>query len=143
MVRRLELREARSTTVWDIDVTQLQQAPMILEQQGKPVAVVIGIEEYRRLAAWQDYESWRQEQLRRLQPQQEAFHRLLPDLLEAHEGKFAAIRNGQVVGTDEDRRALAQRMRQEGHWPVYIQRVMAGPRVVELPSPEVVRNAAL
>jgi len=47
IVKKLEFREARSARVWDIDVAQLQQGPMILEQQGKPVAVVIGIEDYR------------------------------------------------------------------------------------------------
>jgi len=46
--------------------------------------------------------------------------------LEKYEGKYVAILNGKVVGSDADKRALAQRLyREVGYQPIYVQLVTA------------------
>ena len=40
----------------------------------------------------------------------QAFRRLLPQLLATHEGQYVAVHEGQVVGSGDDKLALAQRV---------------------------------
>ena len=143
MAKTVSLKEAQATYSISLDKADLEQGPLILEHEGEPVAAIISIEDYQRFVAGQDYDTWRQEQLQSLQPEREAFRRLLPDLLKTYEGQFVAIHDGQVVDVDKDSATLARRTRAQGHRPVYIQKVMKEPRIVELPSPEVISRAPL
>jgi hypothetical protein len=96
----------------------------------------VKIDDYRRSVAWDEHEAWRQEQLGRLEHNRRAFQRLLPELLKTHTGQFVAIHQEKLVDADPDRAALIQRIRALGYHSVYIQRVISGPRLVELASPE-------
>ncbi|TEU21796.1 MAG: type II toxin-antitoxin system Phd/YefM family antitoxin [Anaerolineales bacterium] len=143
MAKTVSLKEAQATYSLSLDKTDLAQGPIILEHEGEPVAAIIGIEDYRRLVAGQDDDTWRQEQLQRLQPEREAFQRLLPELLKTHKGQFVAIHKGKMVDADTDNRELAKRIYARKLFPVYIQLVSEKPRVIELPSPEEVRRVPL
>jgi PHD/YefM family antitoxin component YafN of YafNO toxin-antitoxin module len=143
MAKTVSLKEARAKYSISLNKTDLAQGPLILEHDGEPVAAIISIEDYRRFVAGQDYDTWRQEQLQRLQPEREAFQRLLPELLKTHKGQFVAIYKGEMVDADTDNRELAKRIYARKLFPVYIQLVSEQPRVIELPSPEEVRRASL
>jgi prevent-host-death family protein len=143
MAKTVSLKEAQATYSLSLDKADLEQSPIILEHEGEPVAAIISIEDYRRLAAGQDDDTWRQEQLQSLQPEREAFQRLLPELLKTHKGQFVAIHKGEVVDADMDNRELAKRIYAGKLFPVYIQLVSEQPRVIELPSPEEVRRVPL
>jgi len=143
MAKTVSLKEAQATYSLSVDKADLEQGPIILEHEGEPVAAIVSIEDYRRLVAEQDDDIWRQEQLQRLQPEREAFQRLLPELLKTHKGQFVAIHKGEVVDADTDNRELAKRIYAGKLFPVYIQLVSEQPRVIELPSPEEVRRVPL
>jgi PHD/YefM family antitoxin component YafN of YafNO toxin-antitoxin module len=143
MAKTVSLKEAQATYSLSLDKTDLAQGPLILEHEGEPVAAIINIEDYRRLVAGQDDDTWRQEQLQRLQPERKAFQQLLPELLKTHKGQFVAIHKGEVVDADVDNRELAKRICARRLFPVYIQLVSEQPRVIELPSPEEVRHVPL
>ena len=66
-----------------------------------------------------------------------AFEELRPSLLQTHQDKFVAIHEGRVVGSDDDRIALALRAyAQFGYVPMYIAHVSrSAPRTVRVPSP--------
>jgi hypothetical protein len=98
-------------------------------------ATDVSIEDYRRLTAGQDDDTWRQEQLQRLEPDRTAFQRLLPELLKTHKGQFVAIHKGEMVDADMDNRELAKRIYARKLFPIYIQLVSEQPRVIELSSP--------
>ena len=139
MAKTVSLKEAQATYSLALDKTDLAQGPLILEHAGEPVAAIISIEDYRRLVAGQDDDAWRQEQLRRLQPEREAFQRLLPELLKTHEGQFVTIHKGEVVDSDPDDQELAKRvMANLGDKLVYIQKVEKELPSFEVPSPEAV-----
>lgn len=121
-------REARAAYSLPFDERQLADRPLILERQGQPVAVVISPEEYRAYREWRDGNAWRQQELRRLEPERKAFQRLLPELLKTHRGQFVAIYEGQVIDADPDNLVLAQRVHALGYHPVYIQKVSPEPR---------------
>lgn len=97
MSRTITIREAQATYSVPIDETALAEGPIIVERQGRPVAVIITPEEYRAFQEWRDGQAWLEEQLRPLEPEREAFQRLLPELLKTHYGQFVAIHGGQVV----------------------------------------------
>jgi prevent-host-death family protein len=77
MAKTVSLKEAQAKYSLSLDKMDLEQVPLILEHEGKPVAAIISIEDYRRLVAGQDDDTWRQEQLQRLEPNRTAFS-LLP-----------------------------------------------------------------
>lgn len=143
MTKTVSLKEAQATYSISLDKADLEQGPIILEREGEPVAAIISIKDYRRLAAGRDDDTWRQEQLQRLEPNRTAFQRLLPELLKIHKGQFVAIHKGEMVDADTDSRELAKRIYARKLFPVYIQLVSKQPRVIELPSPEKVRHVPL
>jgi PHD/YefM family antitoxin component YafN of YafNO toxin-antitoxin module len=139
MAKTVSLKEAQATYSLSLDKMDLEQAPLILERDGEPVAAIISIEDYRRLVASQDDDAWRREQLQRLEPNRAAFRRLLPELLKTHKGQFVAIHKGEVVDSDFDDQELAKRvMAALGDELVYIQKVEEELPSFEVPSPEVV-----
>lgn len=138
MRKTITIRETQATYSVPIDEAALAEGPIIVERQGQPVAVIITPEEYRAFQEWRDGQAWQEEQLRRLEPEREAFQRLLPELLKTHRGQFVAIHGGRVVDADADERALARRVLARRYDPVYIQEVREEPRIYELPSPEAV-----
>ena len=143
MAKTVSLKEAQATYSLSLTKTDLAQGPLILEHEGEPVAAIISIGDYRRFVAKRDYDTWRQGQLQRLEPNRTAFQRLLPELLKTHKGQFVAIHNGEMVDADTDNRELAKRIYARKLFPVYIQLVSKQPRVIELPSPEEVRRVPL
>lgn len=73
----------------------------------------------------------------------EAFREMKAELLEnpKYRDRFVAIHGGRVVDVDEDRRALARRVYERyGYVPIYMGRVEAAERILEVPSPEVIRS---
>lgn len=142
MPKTMTLREAQTAYSLAIESSQVNQGPIFVEHEGRLVAVIMSIEDYRqRFPVEQD--AWQQEQLQRLEPNRTAFQRLLPELLKTHENQFVAICQGRLVDADPDRVALVQRTRAQGYRPVYIQKVTQEPRIVELPSPEEVWRVSL
>jgi prevent-host-death family protein len=142
MRRTMTLREARIAYSLAIEASQVNQGPIVVEHEGRPVAVIMSIEDYQQRFP-PEHDAWRQEQLQRLEPNRTAFQRLLPELLKTHRDQFVAICQGRLVDADPDRVALVQRSRAQGHRPVYIQKVTQEPPIVELPSPEEVRHVSL
>ena len=142
MPKTITLKEAQTAYSLAIEASQLSQGPIFVEHKGKPVAVIISIKDYQQRFP-DEYDAWRQEQLRLLEPNRTAFQQLLPELLKTHGNQFVAIYRGGLVDADPDRIALVQRTRAHGYRPVYIQKVTKEPRVVELPSPEEVRRVSL
>ena len=135
MPKTVTLKEMRAAYSLAIEASEVSEGPIFVEHEGRPVAVIISIEDYKR-GFLSEHDTWRQGQLQRLEPNRTAFQRLLPDLLKTHKDQFVAIHQGKLVDSDPDRAALVQRTRAHGCRPVYIQKVTQEPRIVELPSPE-------
>jgi hypothetical protein len=72
--------------------------------------------------------------------EQEAFRRLLPELLRTHRDQYVAIHEGEVVGTGPDQIELANRTYERfGYIPILVTLVTDRPRIVRIPSPRVLR----
>ncbi|MEM2491032.1 MAG: hypothetical protein QXG96_02415, partial [Candidatus Bathyarchaeia archaeon] len=85
----------------------------------------------------------RLEAILRLEEEREAFLRMRDGLLRdpSYAGKYVAVFQGAIVGCGEDKGKLAEEVYGKcGYVPIYIERVAAGERRVEAPSPEVVRR---
>src|SRR2546421_190260 len=66
----------------------------------------------------------------------DAYHRMLPQLLQTHRGKYVAIHEGQVVGSGTDKIAVSlDAHRRFGAVPILIREVTETPRVVHNISP--------
>lgn len=74
-------------------------------------------------------DKWRREQ--------QAFSRLLPDLLKSHLGQYVAIHEGQVVESGMDKLDVAGRAYVRfGYVPIFVTLVADGPAaIVRIPSP--------
>jgi hypothetical protein len=73
-------------------------------------------------------------ELRKGERENQAFLRLLSQLLGTHQGQYVAIHEGQVVDSDTDDIALIQRVHARvGYVPIHIGLVTDQPRVVRVP----------
>jgi len=141
MAKTLDIKEARAIYGPDLPgPEEVAEGPVVIRREGKPYAVAIPLDDYRR------FQKWREEVEReaRIQAQDEAwekeraaFHRLKPQLLQTHRGLYVAIHGGQVVDADADNLALARRvMSKLKDMPFYLQLVSEETRTFEVPSPE-------
>ncbi len=93
-------------------------------------------EEQQALRANHNYCEARAADDAKLQSEQDAFRRLLPDLLKTYRNQYVAIHEGQVVGTGPDQIELADRSYDRfGYVPILVTLVTDRPRVVRVPSP--------
>ena len=64
----------------------------------------------------------------------QAFLRLLPQLLETHQGKYVAIHDGEVIDSDTDDVALILRVQAKvGYVPIHVGLVNESQSVVRIP----------
>jgi hypothetical protein len=141
MAKTVSLKEAQATYSLTLNKTDLAQGPLILEQEGEPVAAVVHIAEYHEFEAWRKRDispppgpddEWEQGR--------QAFERMRNELLKTHKGQFVAILNNQVMDADAEIGTLARRVYARfGYRPVYMQKVTEQPRVARILSPRVVR----
>jgi len=141
MAKTLDIKEARAIYGPDLPgPEEVAEGPVVIRREGKPYAVAIPLEDYRRFQEWRE----KAEREARIQAQDEAwekeraaFHRLKPQLLQTHKGLYVAIHGGQVVDADADNLALARRvMSKLKDMPFYLQLVSEETRTFEVPSPE-------
>jgi hypothetical protein len=78
----------------------------------------------------------------KFQKEQQAFHRLLPELLRTHRDQYVAIHEGQVVDSGPDQIEVAKRAYARfGYVPILVTLVTDRPRpVIRIPSPRVIRD---
>jgi PHD/YefM family antitoxin component YafN of YafNO toxin-antitoxin module len=136
MAKTVSLKEAQATYSLSLDKTDLAQGPLILEHEGKPLAAVVPIAEYREFEAWREREAkTRAVSDQAFERERAAFERLKPELLKTHRGKFVAVVNEQVVDMDTDRVKLVLRVYDRfGYRPIYVQLVEGHPPRRRLPS---------
>jgi hypothetical protein len=135
MARYLELNDVRENYAASIDPDQLDREPIILQQNGKPIGVVISAEQYQAFVEWKknleqsvDFPpEWRAEKA--------AFEQMLPDLLSTHRGKWVAVYKSQVVDSDAKIGELVWRAEKNlGDKPFFVGEVVEEPRVHHIPS---------
>ncbi len=141
MAKTIDIKEAR--VIYGPDLPGPEEAakgPVVIQRGGKPYAVAIPLEDYRRFQEWRekaDREVRIQAQDEAWEKERAAFHRLKPQLLQTHKGLYVVIHGGQVVDADADNLALARRvMSALKDKPFYLQLVSEEARTFEVPSPE-------
>jgi hypothetical protein len=137
----------------EVEQTVLTQEPAILEQNGKPVAILLPITEYEAYRTWQATSAARTKTLRpqtRSSPallspafEQEvlAFERMKPQLLAQYPGRVVAIYQARVVAVGDNRLdVLDQVWDQFGEVSCYVENVQAEtPRRARMPSVRISR----
>ena len=144
MAKTITLKELPAEYAAAIERMSEGGKPLVLEQDGKPALVVLPYAEYQALAALREDEqgkAWIQEQHEILMREQAAFERMKPELLETHKGKYVAVHNGELVDSDEDENALADRVYGKfGYRTILMTEVTEIPRVYHVNSPKLVRQ---
>lgn len=136
MVKTMTLKETQTAYSLSLDKADLTQGPLIVEHGGEPVAALVPITEYRQ------FEAWRKRQVPSLtepddafERERAAFHRLKPELLKTHRGKYVAVVDEQVVDADTDKIKLILRVYDRfGYRPIYAQLVDDHLPRVRMPS---------
>jgi hypothetical protein len=113
--------------------------PIFIEDEGRPVAVLVPIELFR---AWQ--QQLQSTQLAKphsgFDREKAAFEQLKPDLLKQFPDKCVAIVGGQVVEVGEDKLQVIERVRERfGRVSMYVQWVTAQPRAYHFPHRQVIK----
>ena len=121
------------------DVSLLKEEPIFVNI-GNTRAVLMSEARYLELTRQQSEDERIEEILKPLEPEIEAFNRLLPELLTEHEGKWVAIHGGQVVAMSQSKQEILDLIVRERYEPVFFHRVQAGPRIGEITRIEGVRD---
>ena len=141
MTKTIVLKEAQAT--YAVDPAQVGNETLSLERDAKPIAAVIPFEDFERFTVWQkrqEAEAWQRAPIDALADEKTAYERLQPELLKTHRGQWVAIRDGVVVDSDANQRALVKRVYSHmTQRPIYFVEVRETPRVYEAPSPEWIR----
>jgi hypothetical protein len=142
-MKTLTLKEAQA--LYNVlDESQVTQDSNLVEQDGRPVRILVPADEYAAFLAWRKAEQQRQPTVSNeaFQREVEAFERMKPELLRQYRNRVVAIHNGQVVEVGSENESVADvAMRvyeRLGYIPVYVHRVEETPRVYKVSSPRIV-----
>jgi len=132
-----ETRAAYAATIQDL-VTSAE--PVVIERDGKPVAVVVPYDLYQQLT--------RAPQIEKKTISDEIFERnratyyaMKDELLKTHRGKWVAFHDGQFMDSDADDSALSERMHTKyGYGKLYIHLVEEPEHVYRVPTPFIPRK---
>lgn len=134
------------------DVHPEEHKPVVLERDGDVVYVAMKDTDFQAVEQWLSQqwpaseitseqrrrgEAYDQAQRALLDPDIEAYKRMLPELLKTHKGKWVAVHGGELVDSDDEFAALAERVnvRFAHSQPVLMEQVQEEfPRVHEVPS---------
>jgi len=144
-MKTLTLKEAQALyTV--LDESQAAQDSNLVEQEGRPVRILVPADEYAAFLAWRKTEQEHQQRStddQAFQREAEAFERMKPELLRQYRNRVVAIHNGQVVEVGRENESVADvAMRvyeRLGYVPIFVHRVEETPRVYKISSPRIVR----
>ena len=140
MPQKLTLKENQATYTVALEENDLARQPIILKQDGEEIAAIIPIEKYRAFEAWEKQQSQSIKGHPGFEAEKAAFERLEPDLIADYQGKYVAVRGGQVVDSDEDKMTLIARVyNRSGYGSMYVHKVGEPLRVAKIISPRIVR----
>jgi hypothetical protein len=133
------IREMRTPYTLAADDEVIGRETIVLQRDGKPVAVVVPYEEYTALLAL------KQPTPKTVDPNMErerlAYQRLLPELLRTHRGEWVAIVDEQAVAFGPTFQSVIVPVRKRyGQRQIYVQEVLETPRIRNIPSPHIVRQ---
>ncbi len=138
-MKQLTLRESQLVYQVTLDEDLLHQE-VILERNGRPVAVILPFEAYQAFRIWQQKDSLSLETADTFEQERLAFQKLMPELLRLYPGKVVDIYQEQVVEVGDEVVATTQKVYQQfGYVPCYVQRVEQPERVYHMPYRKVVK----
>lgn len=144
MAKTISLKDSPATYAAAIEQFKTTNEPLVVEQDGKPFAVVIPYAEYLKLAELREREkneAWLAQQHQIIRQEEAAFERMKPELLKTHKDKFVAIHDGQLVDFDDNESTLAKRVYARfGYRTILMTEVTETPRVYHVNSPRVVEQ---
>ncbi len=120
-------------------------APVFVEDEGRPVAVLLPIELFR---TWQQQLQIQEPAPapRSAEPQsgfereKAAFEQMKPELMKQYPGKCVAVVGGQVVEVGEDKIKVIEKVRERfGHVSMYVQWVVDQSRIYHFPHRRVIK----
>jgi len=141
---RERAKETRAVYALPVDEETLTGEPVILEREGRPVAVVVPVKEYEAFKHWRETQEWekrRRKTQEAFERERQAYEQLEVQLLDKYAGLYVAIRGREVIDSDPEEMTLVQRVyREHGHGPMYVRQVGAPLPVRRIVSPRDVQS---
>jgi prevent-host-death family protein len=136
------MRETNAPYLVGADDQALGTETIVIQRNGRPIAVVVPYEEYAALIAQQTHQPSPPESAPdELARERAAFERKLPGLLAAHHGEWVAFVDEQPVEFGSDFSSVIRRVRARfGQRPVYVQEIREQPRVYKMSAPRLSRT---
>ena len=142
-MKKVTLNEAKAPYTLAIDEETLAQEAVILEQDGRPVAVLLPLDEYEAFQAWRQTKAGQSRRSARQQAfaqERASFAQMKSELLKAYRGQVVAIYQGKIVEVGSDIGQTVEKVYDRfGYVPCYLQRVEESPPVYKLPHRKIIR----
>lgn len=126
------LREVGTPYTINPNDETLTREPLLIRRNGEEwVVLAMRYEEYQQWLTQKPTSPKRETDFER---NRAAFKKLLPDLLNQHEGQWVAIVNEQAVAFAPGANQVLEKVAALGDVPLYIQEVRAQPRIFKMTS---------
>ncbi len=140
-MRKIELHEMHAPYAATLDDLIKSAEPVVVEREGKPVAVVLPYELYQHLTASSTAPQSKLPSNESFERNRAAYYAMKPELLKTHRGKFVVFYNGELVDSDADEPALVERVHAKyAYGTLFIHFVDEPERIYRIPSPRLPRN---
>ena len=139
-MRQIPLKEPRAPYTVTLEDEAVSDEMMIVSHDGKPLGVLVPMDEYVAFKAWQETHNGEPKlraEPRSLEREAQAYEGLKPRLLESHRGRTVAVHQEQIVEVGAEGESLADLAvrvyKRLGYVPIYFKRVEDRPRVYKFP----------
>lgn len=138
-MKQLALKEPSAPYTVTLDNDILKDEAMLIDSNGKPLGIIIPMDEYNAYKEWRaSHSSDALPASNSLAREKQAFEQLKPELLKQHHGKPIAIRGEKLIEIGSSGESLAdfavRVYRQFGYEPVYFDVIEeAAPRTYKFP----------
>ncbi|MDE3091940.1 MAG: type II toxin-antitoxin system Phd/YefM family antitoxin [Chloroflexota bacterium] len=140
-MKTIELHEARTAYAITLEDLVHSDEPIIIEREGKPVAVVLPYELYQQLTTPPAAPQPKLPSDESFERNRAAYYAIKPELLKTHRGKFVAFHNGELVDSDADEPTLVERVHAKyTYGTLFIHFVDEPERIYHIPGPRLLRN---
>ena len=140
-MKRIELREIHASYAATLDDLIKSAEPVVVEREGKPVAVVLPYELYQQLTASPAAPQPKLPANESFERNRAAYYAMKPELLKTYRGKFVAFYNGELVDSDADEPTLVERVHAKyAYGTLFIHLVDEPERIYHIPGPRLPRN---
>ena len=140
-MKTFELRESSAPYLTDLVKMAQSEEPIVIESEGKPIAVLVPYERYQQMLAHLPPASRESSRDVNFERNGSGYLSQRDQLVKTHHGRYVAFHDSELVDSDANETMLLKRVYAKyGYGKLLIHLVEESERVYHIPGPRLVRS---